>query len=190
MHSKPQHEATGVLRDEHRWILRIADVLELLARDVHVDGAADYDGIEECIRFIRLFAYAYHHAKEVDLLFTELEGVGMSRTSGPIAVMLHEHMLGREYVSAMADALEGARRGDATSIHRLVNAARSYVELIRNHILKEDHVLFNMADQMLDAPACKRLCERYDDVCAGRFDGCTKAQLEALATDLMARYPV
>lgn len=155
-----------------------------------MNGEADFDAIEQCTRFIRLFADACHHGKEEDLLFTELEGVGLSRTTGPIAVMLHEHMLGREYATAMADALEGARQGDATSIHRLVNAARGYVELIRNHILKEDHVLFNMADQMLSGPACKRLCERYDEVCERRFDGCTKAQLEAIATKLMERYPV
>jgi len=60
---------------------------------------------------------------------------------------------------------------------------------MRNHILKEDHVLFDMADQMLRGPICQRLCENYDRVCRSRFEGCTKDELERLATGLIERYP-
>jgi hemerythrin-like domain-containing protein len=177
---------TSTLREEHQVILRVLDVLErILERGEKGDW--DYDAMEECVAFFRLFADACHHAKEEDLLFPELEARGMPKDTGPIAVMLFEHQQGRALVAQMSKALPGVRTGEAESLARYENAARAYVELLRGHILKEDNVLFNMADFMFDRPACARLCERYDVVCARRFEGRTKEELEELAAELERR---
>jgi hypothetical protein len=55
--------------------------------------------------------------------------------------------------------------------------------------MKEDHVLFNLADDLIDDPACRRLCAEYDGVCARVFDGCTVGELEAILARLSAKYP-
>ena len=180
--------ATSVLREEHRLILGVTEVLERLL-DRHGEGEPlDLDAVERCAMFFRLFADACHHGKEEDLLFTELEGHGLSRSAGPLAVMLYEHRQGREWVAGMVEALVGAREEDNDALSRLIVSGRGYIDLIRAHILKEDHVLFDMADSMVTGPACERLCEAYDGVCEREFDGCTKAKLEGIATDLMERF--
>lgn len=184
-----QDTPTRILRDQHRNILKIADVLEEVLSLEPEPGAFDYDAIAECVSFIRLYADALHHGKEEDLLFPALEEVGMSRQTGPIAVMLHEHEQGRAYARAMADALPAARDGDHDAQRRVVNAGHGYIALIRGHILKEDNILFNMADQMIGQPECRSLCAAYDGVCQRRFDGCTVAELEAILTRLVQRYP-
>ena len=180
---------TRILRDQHRNILKIADVLEDVLGREPTPGAFDYDAIEDCVSFIRLYADALHHGKEEDLLFPELEAVGMSRQGGPLAVMLHEHQEGRAFARAMADALPSAREGDVPAQRRLLNAGLGYVSLIRGHILKEDNILFNMADQMIGTTACRSLCAAYDGVCQRRFDGCTVAELEEILNRLQERYP-
>jgi len=178
---------TAGLRNEHQWILKVAGVLdEILAREA--DEGLDYDAIEACVSFIRLFADACHHGQEEDLLFPELMAMGMPEESGPLAVMLQEHEMGRAYVRHMLHALPGAREGGSEARQVLVNSARGYINLIRAHINKEDHVLFNMADGMVTGPACRRLCEAYDVVCQRRFEGKTKEELEALASSLLERY--
>lgn len=182
-------EATKVLRDEHVLILEVAGVLERILEAEATAGALDVVALEECVRFLRLFADACHHGKEEDLLFPELESVGMPRSSGPIAVMLDEHRRGRAMVSAMARTLEAAGQGNGEARERFMDAAYAYLNLIRGHILKEDNVLFNMADQMVEGSACQRLCQAYEGVCARRFEGCTKAELEDLASSLRKRYP-
>jgi hemerythrin-like domain-containing protein len=180
---------TGVLREQHRRILKIADVLEeVLSREPEADGL-DYDAVAECARFIRLYADALHHGKEENLLFVELEERGMSRTEGPLAVMLFEHQVGRGHVRAIEEALPVARDGDEEARRRMVRAGMDYVELIRGHIRKEDHVLFNWADQMIDPASCAVLCGHYDEVCRRAFDGCTVAELEGILAGLQARYP-
>lgn len=184
--STPRTPTSG-LRDEHQWILKVAGVLETVL-DREPDHGLDLDAVEGCVSFIRLFADACHHGQEEDLLFPELQARGLPRETGPIAVMLQEHELGRSYARQMAASLPGARTGDADARTTLEHAARGYVDLIRGHIEKEDHVLFSMADQMVDGPACARLCDAYDVVCQGRFEGRTKGELERLATGLLARY--
>jgi hemerythrin-like domain-containing protein len=184
----PRDGATTVLREEHRLILAVAGVLERLL-DVQADGdPLDIDVVESCATFFRLFADACHHGKEEDLLFTELENHGLSRSMGPLAVMLYEHQQGREFVRGMFEALDGARVGDEVALRMLVTSGRAYIDLIRGHILKEDNVLFDMADNMVTGPACERLCEAYDGACEREFDGCTKAQLERIAADLLERF--
>lgn len=185
-------DTTAVLRREHRRILEVVDVLEDLLAAEHAataDGSPaplDFDTVGKCIQFFRLFADACHHGKEEDLLFPELESRGLPHDTGPIAVMLHEHRLGRAHVAAMKSSLAGARAGDAERRGQLLDAGRSYIDLIRGHILKEDNVLFEMADQMVDPPACMRLCAAYADVEGRPFEGCSKAQLEALADEIVA----
>jgi hemerythrin-like domain-containing protein len=174
------------LREEHQRILAVADAMERLIAEVDA-GRCDVDAFADCVTFIRLFADACHHGKEEDLLFPELEKGGMPRDRGPIAVMLYEHQQGRTYARHMADSLDGARRDEEGARGTLRNAAAGYVSLIRGHILKEDNVLFHMADQLVRGTACRALCGAYGAVCARRFEGHSKAELEALAARITSR---
>ncbi|UCC74068.1 MAG: hemerythrin domain-containing protein [Gemmatimonadota bacterium] len=179
--------ATGMLREEHQLILRVLDVLQSLVEKGDV-GEWDLEAWGDCVAFFRLFADACHHGKEEDLLFPELEARGMPRDSGPIAVMLYEHKQGRALVAQMAGALGGAESGEIEPLNRLEHAARAYLELLRAHIYKEDNHLFNMADFMVDKAGCDRLCAQYDVVCARRFEGRAKEDLENLAGNLLDRF--
>lgn len=189
MRTSGDESATERLREEHVWILRVADVLERLVERSAAVGSTDFEALEDCVTFVRLFADACHHGKEEDLLFPALEERGMPRDAGPIAVMLEEHRRGREHARRMREALVPARDGDEAALSRLRAAAGDWVELIRRHILKEDHGLFEMADEMVRGPECRALCGRYDDVCARHFEGRSRARLEQLAADLERRVP-
>ncbi len=187
---KESTTATDMLRDEHRLILQVAAVLSEITGGRGEGSRLDFDSIEECVSFFRLFADACHHGKEEVLLFPELVEAGMPADSGPIAVMLDEHRQGRAFVKVMADSLDDARAGDADACMTLTEAGRGYVDLIRNHIDKEDNFLFEMADQMVMGAACRRLCGAYDVVCTRRFEGRTVEDLERVAATLRGRYPV
>jgi hemerythrin-like domain-containing protein len=175
-------EPTGILRDEHRLILKVVDVLETFV-DRGRDGAPA-DRLRDCVDFFRLYTDALHHGKEEDLLFDALTDRGFPRHAGPIAMMLQEHELGRSYVRRMAESL-GALEDDDAAWRAFEHAARSYVQLLRQHIMKEDHALFEMADNAIDEPACRALCDAYDTVCARKFEGRTMQELERLAADLI-----
>lgn len=181
---------TAELREEHRLILKVVDVLEELVDRGAMSDDLDAEGVKQCITFFRQFTDACHHGKEEGLLFPELQAHGMPAHGGPIAVMLEEHRIGRGLVGRMAESLDavgnGESRGEQTA--RLIGAARDYIDLIRGHISKEDGVLFDMADLMIVGPACARLCEAYGTTCLGHLDGHTREELEVLAGTLVEKY--
>jgi hemerythrin-like domain-containing protein len=187
MMSPAAETATSRLRDEHQLILQVADAMQALLASAEGPDGLDLEAIGDCVTFIRLFADACHHGKEEDLLFPELEAAGLPRNQGPIAVMLYEHQQGRAFAQQMADALAPARQGDEPALAALQKAARGYIDLIRGHILKEDRILFEMADQAVRGSACERLCGGYGAVCARRFEGHSKEELQALAANIRER---
>ena len=182
----PSQTPTTVLREEHKLILRVIDALESLLNQGAEKGDYDFDAVERCASFFRLFADACHHGKEEDLLFPELEARGIPRDGGPIGVMLAEHQMGRAFVKQMIEHLSEVRTGDASATKALVEAGRGYIDLLRQHIDKEDNVLFMMADRVVDESSCAKLCGEYAHVCSRQFDGKTKEQLQQLADDLIS----
>lgn len=181
----PHPDVTAVLREEHRRILEIVAVLER-ALDASVDEALAFERIDRCVRFLRLYADACHHGKEEDELFPVLAEQGIPLDTGPVAALIEEHREGRRLLAILRDALPYARAGGARDRERLVEAGRDYIDLIRSHIEKEDEGVFQMADLIVPAPACARLCAAYERAGSVLFEGCTKARLEELAAEILA----
>ncbi|MGD2134780.1 MAG: hemerythrin domain-containing protein [Gemmatimonadales bacterium] len=144
-------KATKILMDEHRVIERVLDALERAA------AAAD-DGEEirpsfflEAAEFIQGFADGCHHQKEEEVLFKAMTAAGVPVEAGPIAVMLQEHEQGRAYNRAMRRGAERWQGGDEGGRSEVVSAVRGYVALLRQHIQKEDQVLFPLAEDVIPA---------------------------------------
>jgi len=57
--------------------------------------------------------------------------------------MLHEHDMGRELVKAMEEGIESSDK------KKVIENARSYCYLLKDHIHKEDDILYPMADDAL-----------------------------------------
>jgi hemerythrin-like domain-containing protein len=112
------------------------------------------------IRFIREFADGCHHHKEEDVLFPLLEQRGIPRESGPIGCMLQEHELGRALVRRMQAAICESPPNNEL----LADAAAEYIVLLRQHIFKENNVLFRMAEQCLTAADDENTVRRYRDL--------------------------
>jgi hemerythrin-like domain-containing protein len=137
--------ATKNLEDDHVHILKLIDVMEHITQienpDVH--------HLEQIVEIIRNFADGLHHAKEENLFFPLLAERGFSPTQGPVAVMLHEHVLGRNFVKGMADSITQYKSGNKAASGEIFRNMKGYSELLRNHISKENNILFRMADNAL-----------------------------------------
>jgi hemerythrin-like domain-containing protein len=157
-------KATEVLKEEHQVILRVIASLErgvdLLERGIAVRPGFFAD----TARFIKGFADGCHHKKEEGVLFTKMEAHGMSNQAGPIAVMLVEHEEGRRYTRGLAEAAHRLENGDATARADIIHNARGYIELLRQHIAKEDNILFPMADQVIPPAEHDGVLEGFEHV--------------------------
>jgi len=154
----PLEKATDVLKQDHRIIERVLAVVERLARNPQ----ALLEDWQKAIDFIRGFADRCHHLKEEKILFPALEKHGIPREGGPIGMMLVEHEEGRSYVREMMEAL--AHEGGDSEVRRTIlgQNARAYLRLLREHIRKEDEVLFQMADEALSPEEQKELAQEFE----------------------------
>jgi hemerythrin-like domain-containing protein len=133
-----------MLKNEHRVIERVLDALER-----NLSNPVDAAFYRQAIDFLRNFADGCHHAKEENELFPVLESAGIPREMGPIGCMLNEHEIGRALIRKIEASIDAAAAGDAQALASLRQAATNYIQLLRNHISKEDNVLFVMADRAL-----------------------------------------
>jgi hemerythrin-like domain-containing protein len=147
---------TEVLKNEHRVIERMLSVLErAMERELNVED------LERMIDFFKNFADKCHHGKEEDMLFPEMEKAGVPREVGPIGVMLMEHTQGRNFIKGMVEAISEIRDG-RDSRDKFIENAKNYISLLREHIQKEDNILFNIAEVHLDEKTQKNLSERFE----------------------------
>ncbi len=139
---------TQILVEEHTLILQALDALEQKLSQLERGAPADRVYFEKAVEFLRTFADKCHHGKEEHLLFKTMVDRGFPREVGPIAVMLHEHEVGRAFVRGIAEAAASAP-GDPGAARRIIENGRGFIQLLRAHIDKENTILFPMADNIL-----------------------------------------
>jgi hemerythrin-like domain-containing protein len=182
-------KATDILYEEHRIILKVLDCLQKIAEEAETSGTLHADSATQAIDFFRNFADGCHHAKEEARLFVVMEEHGIPRAGGPIGVMLMEHDDGRSFVRGMSESVQKAAQGDRDAIRRFADLARDFVMLLRNHIAKEDQVLFPMAEQVLEDTTAATLLSDFKQIEASA-GGKRHQEYLRIAKELCNRYRV
>src|SRR5262249_33849697 len=121
----------------------------------------DTESATQAIDFFRHFADHCHHGKEEQHLFPLLEARGFPRATGPTGVMLTEHEQGRRILRGLAESVEGAAAGEPMAAERFIANPQAYINLLREHIRKEDERLFVMADCALSHEDQEELLESF-----------------------------
>lgn len=134
-----------VLRKEHETILFGLSILEHMSELVLASSGYEVDDLKETVDFFRLFADQCHHGKEEEILFPAMVAAGIPNESGPVGRMLEEHDLGRSYIAGMVKAIEN----DNVDKDEFSKNAESYIQLMREHINKENKILFPIGDRKI-----------------------------------------
>lgn len=126
------------LGEQHQEVLaRLSAVEHELLPGASVDGVVDF------VNYLQREVME-HFAVEEQALFPLLAR-HLGRTQGPLAVMDAEHAAFRELLQ---DLTAGLRAGDVGQQRRCTH---EIIKLLRDHIAKEDGVLFPMASHLLSA---------------------------------------
>lgn len=179
--------ATAILRKEHEGILRMLDATDEVVRLLYRGERVAPETLTGLLEFFRLFADRCHHGKEEDLLFPLLEKKGLPRAGGPIGVMLDEHEQGRALVREMVEAAEAYGRDTPEAGRRWAEAARGYATLLRQHIHKENNVLFMVAENLLSNAEQQELARAFEKVEEEKMGPGTHERLHALMEKLASQ---
>jgi len=155
---------TGQLKEEHSGIKVMLSILREICHRLESGRTVDSQHLDQILEFLKVFVDKCHHAKEEEYLFPAMEQAGIPREGGPLGVMLAEHQTGRDYIRGMTEASPGVRAGDPAAVKRFVGNARSYTDLLLQHIEKEDNILYPMADARLPKKADRDLTSAFAKV--------------------------
>jgi hemerythrin-like domain-containing protein len=154
-------DVTAVMVEEHKLILRMIALVEANTRRLEVGRFDEWDFYLDAVDFIRNYADRFHHAKEEDVLFQALVANGMPAQNSPVAAMLMAHDQGRAYVRGMEEGATTALAGDRAQVAEIVRNAYGYIALLRDHIDKEDNILYKLAERILPEEARPAMVAAY-----------------------------
>lgn len=181
-------EALEQLRQEHKAIKTMLDIVEAIASRLDTGGNVDPNDLGLLLEFISVFSDTCHHGKEEDLLFPAMERAGIPREGGPIGCMLSEHDQGREQVRRMREATAAYTQGDVRAGPVIAASARTYAGILREHIDKEDTILYPMAEQHVPRRELEALKTAFEEVETRRIGKGRHEELHRLLESLQEKY--
>jgi len=175
--------STSSLRRDHDLIEKVMKAMETT---IHLlkDGKQIPEPILlQVIDFATNFTDVCHHTKEEKSFFPALERSGMPSNMGPIAIMLMEHEMSRQMAKKMAESTKQyMANGDST---KLIADMQEYVEHVMQHLWKENHRLFIMAEARLQYVA-RQVNDELSEIESKQLNviGKTRSDYENIADNL------
>ena len=171
------------LLNDHEAILTALDIFSRMLDEQKISGEADAVELGSFIAFFKEFADKCHHGKEEGILFPAMIAAGVPDRGGPIGVMMAEHIQGRGYIFEMDESLV-----EPMDFARFEKNSRNYITLLREHIQKENSVLFPMADRVISTLELEQMYAAFVEheekvIGHGRHE-----ELHAMLADLNRKY--
>lgn len=184
------HRSLEILMDEHRVIEGVLSSLITFVNSLKEGDEAGRKTVGRYVDFFRNFADGCHHCKEEDLLFQKMVEFNFPSEFGPLAVMDEEHKQARKLVGLLAGSVERTGSMSHSEIMELRETSTAYASLLSGHIMKEDNVLYPMAQQALPQgdvlDAMLSLYSSFEEKAVGKKG---VERLRGLAESLMKEYP-
>lgn len=150
-----------LLREEHDRIQLVLENLGKWCAHAHLSEIRPTrDQIAALVRYFSEFIDNIHHGKEEHLLFRTMCEHGFSRDQGPIGVMLYEHGEGRAHIEALARLASQQTSLSDEDVGNFFQHAHAYINLMRQHIYKENNILYPMAQKILPSDVMETITQQ------------------------------
>ncbi len=136
------------LREDHRNMLRLLDLLEEQLALLWKDGQADFDLLTQALDYCLTYPDLYHHPKE-DQVYRCLVEKGISQYQVSDMKKAHDDLAG--LTRRLAGALDEWIKDQTGDRKDLVELAESFLDVYRRHIEAEDMIFFPLAEERLEA---------------------------------------
>lgn len=157
--SLPDDHPVATMLDEHQTILAR---LERLAGLCAAPGAPARAELEELGQLAEhLIGAEPHHQREEQVLFPALQERGVH---GPPEVMISEHVRLRELKHALQGLARQVLAGERGRWTELQATAEALVEMLGEHIAKEDGILYPLALRVIEPGVWAELRVRCDAI--------------------------
>jgi len=154
---------TDNLKSEHNDIKELLKIMSKIAENIKSNDVFYTSDIEDIIDFLKFFIDKSHHGKE-EIYYSKLESFGVLRDTELLNVILFEHTLTRNYLKDIYTCVENCKIGNNFSGEMLAESLINYVNVINNHMQKEEDVVFPFADRNLSDEKQNEIYKEFEKV--------------------------
>jgi hemerythrin-like domain-containing protein len=140
-----------IIRDEHRSIAAILHGMEYLVDRIRARKAKiDPRVFRAMIYYLDTFSERMHHPKEDRFLFSALRNRG-GEAATAVADLEREHAAGGNALRRLEQCLVRYEEGGDREFQAFADAVAKFVREYRDHMHKEESIVFPMAERLLNA---------------------------------------
>jgi hemerythrin-like domain-containing protein len=144
-------ELLAELREDHRNMALVLDVLENTVEKVSIGNDPDFDLIDEVMRYMTVYPDAVHHPKE-DVVYAELKAERPD-LADDLEDVPEDHRQIAALGTKLRDDVEAIVAGAAVRREHFITDALNYIGRLRRHMQWEEQDLFKRIDAMIaDGP--------------------------------------
>jgi len=153
-----EHNPIQTMLDEHEVICQAEGIIESLDKSWESDANKYKAIVEVLITFFREYADGYHHRKEEEVLFPEINNHPDFVLQEIIDEFETHHEDFREYTQEIETAME---EGDFEKSYKELN---TYVQDLLDHIAAENDELFVLAETLMDDDELETIYFKFKDI--------------------------
>gem|GEM_PF-3531489 len=171
--------------DDVRGLLKILQAMTLRL----VDGRrVDLEDLEWIFEFNRDYVDRFHHGREEYILYSSLKDEGVPEC--PLSELFAEHEITRSLAKVIRGYIEDYKQQEAGSRipPEIIEGCLSYIDLLLDHMDKEEKIFFPLADECFTKEAQERMAEKFQTFELERIGLGRKEELRTLIDHLKNFY--
>jgi hemerythrin-like domain-containing protein len=182
-------KALASLIGEHHLIARLVGALETYTQRLKEELPVDSKDLTAFATVFTELADDIHHEKEESILLPLLSRHGFDWNAGVLAAVRTEHQQERYLIDVLSHVGERPTAWSNEDRRHIAATATALVDFQRHHHHLENTELFPEVAARLGDGALAQLQAELEAFDRGAVQQLTRARLEAIAGDLIERYP-
>lgn len=179
---------TENLTKEHKDIIELLNIMNKIADKIKSKDVFYTSDVEEIIDFLKFFIEKSHHGKE-EIFYPELKFAGIPIELESLSIMMYEHTLAKNYLKDIYSCVENCKIGNSFSGELLADSLKNYVVLIKNHIQKEEEIIFPLADKELSQEKQTDIYRQFENIEKKIISHGFQEHYHKLLKNLKIKYP-
>lgn len=180
---------TEHLRKEHEEVKRMLDAFARFLDDLEEREVEDSREASGFIDFLGEGLFQKHEEKEEGILLPELARMGLSWSDGALAHVRQEHRQGRYFFRSLRQAMRQGEKWSKDDRAHFLSIAREWIHFVRQHMEREERILFPYVDGNVESDADARLTRDFEQT-DREYDEMSDSQMLRDAMDaFLERHP-
>jgi len=152
---------TEDLKYEHKAITLMLNVMSNISNSIKDKKVFYTNDVEKIVDFLFVYVDKCHRNKEEAVFFPALLMTEYPADKMPVELMINEHSLGKGYLDEIVCCVENCKIGSSFSCEKIADCISNYVQLIQNHIQKEENDYFPEANKALSDEAQHEISKQF-----------------------------